>query len=122
MNLFFRIFRSIIYVPLFILFFGWIAERLRVYDPQIGITLPAWTNTVGIICMAAGSILVLACVSVFIVLGKGTPAFFDAPTEFVATGPYKYVRNPMYIGGFILLLGFGLYRDSITILIYLIVL
>ena len=41
-----------------------------------------------------------------------TPAPFDAPREFVAAGPYRYVRNPMYIGGFGVLLGAGLALQS----------
>lgn len=67
--------------------------------------------------MLLSGMLVLACVVVFIIRGKGTPAAFDPPREFVATGPYAYVRNPMYIGGFILLVGFGLYQHSLSILI-----
>lgn len=122
MKLLFRILRSIIYVPLFILLFGWIALRVRVYDPAIGITLPAWTKPIGIIFMTIGGILVLICVLLFIFLGKGTPAVFDPPTEFVATGPYAYVRNPMYIGGLILLIGFGLYHHSLSVLILSVIL
>ena len=122
MNTFFRILRSIIYVPLFILFFGWIAVRVLVFDPKIGGILPFGTRPAGIVFMIVGWILVLTCVVVFIIKGKGTPAVFDPPTEFVATGPYAYVRNPMYIGGFILLVGFGLYRNSLSILILSIIL
>jgi protein-S-isoprenylcysteine O-methyltransferase Ste14 len=66
--------------------------------------------------MVLGAILVLACAGVFISRGRGTPAIFDAPRVFVAIGPYRYVRNPMYIGGLMLLLGFGLYQCSISIL------
>src|SRR5687768_9805352 len=109
MKLLFTILRSLIYVPLFILFFGWLALSVRVYDTTIGIILPQWVTIIGVIFMTIGGILVLLCVFVFIVRGKGTPAVFDPPTEFVAVGPYAYVRNPMYIGGFILLVGFGLY-------------
>lgn len=122
MNPFYRILRSIIYVPSFILFFGWIADRVRAFDPKIGVILPLWTRPAGILFMIVGGILVLTCVVVFIIRGKGTPAAFDPPTEFVATGPYAYVRNPMYIGGFILLVGFGLYRNSLSILILSVIL
>jgi protein-S-isoprenylcysteine O-methyltransferase Ste14 len=121
-NTFFRIFRSVIYVPLFIFLFGWIADRARVFDPKIGVLLPLWSGPAGIIFMIAGGILVLICVVVFITRGKGTPAAFDPPTEFVASGPYAYVRNPMYIGGFILLTGFGLYHHSLSILILSVIL
>ena len=122
MKLFFTIVRSAIYVPLFILAFGWIALQVRVYDNDLGIVMPAWVRWPGIILLIMGTILVLACVIVFIVRGKGTPAVFDPPTEFVATGPYAYVRNPMYIGGAIQLAGFGLYHSSLSILILLIAL
>jgi len=122
MNLFLTTLKSIIYVPLFILLFRWIGLSVRVYDSKIGVTLPAWTKSPGIIFMIAGGTLVLMCVAVFIIRGKGTPAVFDPPKEFVAVGPYAYVRNPMYIGGFILLVGFGLYLTSLSILILSIVL
>jgi protein-S-isoprenylcysteine O-methyltransferase Ste14 len=122
MKLLFIIIRSIIYVPLFILLFGWIALNVRGFDRQIGLVLPLWARPIGIILMAFGGILVLICVAVFIIKGKGTPAVFDPPTEFVATGPYAYVRNPMYIGGFVLLTGFGLYHTSISIVILSVIL
>ena len=121
MKILFSFLRSLIYVPAFILFFGWIALRVRIYDQDIGL-LSEWTKLPGIILMVVGGILVLICVGVFIIRGKGTPAVFDPPTEFVAIGPYKFVRNPMYIGGHILLLGFGLYHHSISILILSVVL
>ena len=117
MRLFFIILRSMIYVPLFILLFGWLALNVRVYDTKLGIVLPQWVSIIGIVGMAVGSILVLLCVVFFVTRGKGTPAVFDPPTEFVAVGPYAYVRNPMYLGGFILLTGFGLYHTSISIVI-----
>ena len=120
MKLLFRIFRSTIYVPLFILGFSWIALQVKVYDPRIGLLMPSWATTAGIVLMIVGSILVLICVTTFIYRGKGTPAVFDPPTEFVATGPYAYVRNPMYLGGFILLAGFGFYHHSFSILFLLI--
>lgn len=111
-----------IYVPLFILLFGWLALNVRVYDKELGIILPQWASIIGIVCMAIGSILVLLCVVFFVIRGKGTPAVFDPPTEFVAAGLYAYVRNPMYIGGFILLVGFGLYHLSLSILILAVIL
>ncbi len=122
MKLIFTILRSIVYVPLFILFFGWLALNVRVYDAQLGVILPRWLSIIGITMMVVGAILVLLCVVVFIVIGKGTPAVFDPPRKFVAAGPYAFVRNPMYIGGFILLVGFGLYHTSLSILIFAVLL
>ena len=113
----FLILRSSIYAFLFIFFFGWLALQTKVYDERIGIDLPAWCKIAGIFLMVPGGLLIFYCVLVFIIHGKGTPAVFDAPRKFVALGPYAFVRNPMYIGGFILLTGFGLYHRSVAMLI-----
>jgi protein-S-isoprenylcysteine O-methyltransferase Ste14 len=108
--------RSVIYMTGFLLFFGWIALRVRAFDRSLGLSLPTAAKIPGAILMVLGAILVLACAGVFISRGRGTPAIFDAPRAFVAIGPYRYVRNPMYIGGLVLLVGFGLYERSISIL------
>ena len=50
--------------------------------------------------------------------GRGTPAIFDAPRRFVAVGPYKYVRNPMYLSAIATFLGFGLYARSLAVLAF----
>jgi protein-S-isoprenylcysteine O-methyltransferase Ste14 len=106
----------------FLLFFAWLALRARALDRFIQVTLPDGVGILGIALMIGGGALGLACVGTFIVRGKGTPAPFDAPTEFVAAGPYRYVRNPMYVGGLVLLAGFGLVERSISILLMALVL
>lgn len=116
------ILRSFIYVPVFILFFRWLALTVKVYDTKIAVILPQSLTIIGALFMPIGGILILICVLVFIMRGNGTPAVFDPPLEFVAVGPYAYVRNPMYIGGFILLVGFGLYQTSLSIVILALVL
>jgi len=110
--------RALLYATGFVFLWGWIALRLRVYDQDFENILPPWTPVPGAIFMGLGGILVLACVGTFIVRGRGTPAPFDAPRKFVAVGPYQHVRNPMYIGGWTLLAGFGLYLHSISILLF----
>jgi protein-S-isoprenylcysteine O-methyltransferase Ste14 len=56
---------------------------------------------------AAGALGVLLTAwsgSAFKRFGDGTPAPWDPPREFVAYGPYRYVRNPMILGvAFVLL-------------------
>lgn len=101
----------------FPLLWGWVALQLRRLDPYVGGSLPSWTFWPGVILMIAGGILGISCVASFVVRGLGTPAPFDPPKRFVATGPYRQARNPMYIGGLALLAGFGLLLYSPTILL-----
>jgi protein-S-isoprenylcysteine O-methyltransferase Ste14 len=111
--------RAAIFGTGFIFLWGWVALSLRRnYDTALGSPLPGWAVPVGIAVMAAGGTLAFACVATFVTRGEGTPAPFDPPRKFVAVGPYRFVRNPMYIGGFIVLLGFGLYEKSPAILLF----
>jgi len=41
-------------------------------------------------------------------LGKGGPGVEVPPERIVAQGPYRYVRNPMYLGHLIFMLGLAL--------------
>jgi protein-S-isoprenylcysteine O-methyltransferase Ste14 len=43
---------------------------------------------------------------------KGTPVPFNPPPVVVATGPYRYARNPMLTGVFLFLFGLGFAFDS----------
>ena len=114
--------KAVLYITVFLSIFAGIALSVRSFDREINVSLPAGAEIVGIILMAAGGLLGLACAGTFIVRGEGTPAPFDAPKKFVAIGPYRYVRNPMYIGGILLLGGFGLFEKSVSILLLAVVL
>jgi protein-S-isoprenylcysteine O-methyltransferase Ste14 len=96
---------------------AWIALSLQPLDRYLG-ALPEGSTTAGVVLVAAGAWLAGWCVIAFVVRGRGTPAPFDPPRQFVATGPYRVVRNPMYVGGVLLLLGFGLLRGSPAILFF----
>src|SRR5437660_4377546 len=111
--------RAAIFGTGFILLWGWVALSLHHrYDTILGFALSSGMRALGIVLMAAGGTLAFACVATFVSRGEGTPAPFDPPRRFVAAGPYKFVRNPMYIGGFTVLFGFGLYEQSVAILLF----
>lgn len=114
--------RSALYASGFIALFAWIALDLRSFDSIFGVALPASLASVGFVVMLTGAALAISCIATFVVRGRGTPALFDPPRQFVAAGPYRYVRNPMYIGGFVLFLGLALYLRSVSILLMAIVL
>jgi len=74
---------------------------------------------VGMAVGLAGGGLALWCVLTFAFVGKGTPAPFDPPRRLVATGPYRHVRNPMYIGAAIALAGAAIFYRSVALFGYL---
>jgi protein-S-isoprenylcysteine O-methyltransferase Ste14 len=57
----------------------------------------------------------------FLAQGRGTPAPIDPPKELVATGFYRYVRNPMYVGILATIIGHFLWFEHWSLLIYAIV-
>jgi protein-S-isoprenylcysteine O-methyltransferase Ste14 len=110
--------RALIFTSSFVFVWGWLALSVRLFDRRIGLTLPEWATMPGMIVTLIGGILALICIGVLVVQGRGTPALFDAPRAFVAIGPYRYIRNPMSVGGFTMLVGLGLYERSISILLF----
>jgi protein-S-isoprenylcysteine O-methyltransferase Ste14 len=109
--------KSVAYASGFLFLWGWAAVSVRRFDPELGIALPAWLSAPGFILLAFGAVVAIACVASFITRGRGTPAPFDAPRKFVARGPYRYCRNPMYVGGAAMLTGFGLCAGSPSVLL-----
>ena len=115
----FVLIRAIVYATLFIGF-------VLVYLPsrflsRSGIVEPASTGAAqvaGMITVAIGTVIALWCVFTFVFIGKGTPAPFDPPRKLVVRGPYRFVRNPMYIGAGTTLAGAALYYESLSILFY----
>ena len=110
--------RAVLFAGAFLLFWLWVALRIQTLDRYFGASLPAWTVVLGLLAIVGGASLVVTCIVLFIVQGQGTPAPFDAPKKFVAVGPYRIIRNPMYIGGLLLLAGFGLFQHSKAILLF----
>jgi protein-S-isoprenylcysteine O-methyltransferase Ste14 len=54
----------------------------------------------------------------FLIEGRGTPAPVDPPKELVAAGFYQYVRNPMYVGVLLILIGHFLWFGFWWLLLY----
>ena len=98
-------------------FFVWLPQRILRFggDPTMVSGVP-WVA--GIFVIAAGVALMVWCWGSFGRDGRGTPAPFDPPRKLVIRGPYRYVRNPMYIGGILVLVGEAILFASIPLLLY----
>jgi protein-S-isoprenylcysteine O-methyltransferase Ste14 len=113
----FVVLRAVLYLIGVLILWRWLALGVRRYDETLGVTLPRWTETPGIIVTILGGVLFVVCNGLFAFLGEGTLVLFDSPRKFVAVGPYRFVRNPMYLSVLTMLLGFGLYYHSASILL-----
>ena len=104
--------RGLVYAAVFVGLWGWLALAARNLDYSMGGPLPAMLRPAGLVLLSLGAVLAATCVGLFIGPGRGTPAPFDPPREFVASGPYRWTRNPMYLGAAAVLLGLGLWWQS----------
>ena len=59
----------------------------------------------GGLLITAGAVLYFGCLWNFTFAGRGTPAVWDPPVVFVSKGPYRLVRNPMYLAIVAILMG-----------------
>ena len=80
------------YIPL-----GWLRNGTQIQTGFFSYAaFPLWLT---------GVAALLWCFWDFLVKGRGTPAPIDPPKELVISGLYKYVRNPMYVGVLLVIIG-----------------
>ena len=106
---------SALFIGLLLLFLpGRILSSTGIIQPA---AIGGWQGA-GMLVGASGAALALACILTFVFVGKGTPAPFDPPRRLVVQGPYRFVRNPMYLGAGCALAGAALFYQSIPLLGY----
>jgi protein-S-isoprenylcysteine O-methyltransferase Ste14 len=98
----------LIYLPARVLSWTGIVRPAAMGVPQVA----------GMVLGAVGAAIALWCVFTFASSGKGTPAPFDPPRRLVIQGPYRLVRNPMYIGAGLALASAALFFESLPVLGY----
>lgn len=111
--------RAVTYATLFVGFLlVFLPARVLSWSGITAIPVIGVWQVFGMVVAGVGSALALWCILTFVILGKGTPAPFDAPRRLVVRGPYRIVRNPMYVGAGLALGGAALFYKSIPLLGY----
>lgn len=70
----------------------------------------------GAFLIIAGAILDFWTIALFKAEGRGTPNPILPPVYFVSSGPYRFSRNPMVIGVFLIILGQSFFFFSLSLL------
>jgi protein-S-isoprenylcysteine O-methyltransferase Ste14 len=111
--------RAVTYAALFIGFvLVYLPGRFLSWSEIVAPATTGVPQVAGMSMVAIGTAIALWCVFTFVFIGKGTPAPFDPPRKLVVRGPYRFMRNPMYIGAGVTLAGAALYYQSLSIFIY----
>jgi protein-S-isoprenylcysteine O-methyltransferase Ste14 len=93
---------------------AWLGLRADVLWP---FALPDETVYAGWPLMAVGALLILAAEAAFLKVSRATGATGDPPSRLVTTGPFRCVRNPIYLGAMTLLFAVAFCRRSPTLLL-----
>src|SRR5712692_8410365 len=111
--------RAVTYAALFIGFvLIYLPDRLLSWTGIVRPATIAAPQVAGIVIGAVGAAVALWCIFTFATVGRGTPAPFDPPRRLVVRGPYRFVRNPIYIGAALVIAGAALFYESIALWAY----
>jgi protein-S-isoprenylcysteine O-methyltransferase Ste14 len=96
-----------------------------VYPYLVVWRFPRWLVDLGVFHWLGAPLIVVAaaiyiwCAADFY-RAHGTPSPADPPKELVVRGPYRYVRNPMYVGVLTGIIGMAILLGSGLLLVYLV--
>jgi protein-S-isoprenylcysteine O-methyltransferase Ste14 len=68
--------------------------------------------------IAVGVLLYVSCLWLFATAGRGTPGVWDPPRQIVTAGPYRWVRNPIYVAALLIVGGEAWLFLSADLLLY----
>jgi protein-S-isoprenylcysteine O-methyltransferase Ste14 len=91
----------------------WLLSGWRLEEPFFGWDAWRW---IGAALVGVGAVAAAESMARFARVGRGTPAPWAPTDHFVATGLYRIVRNPMYVGVLLVVLGQGLLLGSWRVL------
>jgi protein-S-isoprenylcysteine O-methyltransferase Ste14 len=92
----------------------WIAGW-HLHPPFFGLPI---IRMAGVFLVLSGAIPLVESFARFALEGLGTPAPIAPPKHLIVTGSYCYVRNPMYVGVVMIIVGQAVILGSIPVLVY----
>ena len=95
-----------------------IPSRILGDEARILFQPSAVTSFIALLPLSLGAAIYFRCLWEFAARGRGIPLPIDHPKQLVVTGLYRYVRNPMYVGVLIFLIGEVILFRSMNLLIY----
>lgn len=116
--------RPLLGTILFVLFIGpgpvigvvpWLLSGWRLREPLGGWQGSRW---IGGVLVVWGLLWLAAAISRFVIDGQGTPAPYAPTQKLVVTGPFRFVRNPMYVAITSAIVGEGLLFGSLVVVAY----
>jgi len=109
---------SLLLLPVFYI---WIPYEIFIGYPHACAIDIGNVRYIGLVAIVSGAVIYLWSACSFVFSGKGTPMPFSATQQLVATGLYKFVRNPIYIAGSLVLSGEALLFQSLPVFIYFLI-
>ena len=93
----------------------WFSGKVELYQVVL---LP---TCLGLFFFIVGSWVCWVTVSIFTDYGKGTPAPWAPPKILIDIGLYKYIRNPMMLGVWCVLLGEAIFFLSVGLFLWFLI-
>jgi protein-S-isoprenylcysteine O-methyltransferase Ste14 len=89
-------------------------------ERQLGVTASRFPaqSVAGVLVFVLAAAVNTSAAFAFVRWGQGTPLPTSCPRTLVFAGPYRFVRNPMAVGGIGQGIGVGLFLGSWSVLVY----
>lgn len=97
---------------------GYVPWRFTRWESEPPLFDGAASRWLGAFFVACGAAMVIECFARFSIKGIGTPAPVAPTRHLVVSGLYRHVRNPMYVGVVLAILGQALWFGSSALLQY----
>jgi protein-S-isoprenylcysteine O-methyltransferase Ste14 len=78
---------------------------------------PGWRNLLGLILIGVGAAGLMWCLRLHFVTSGGSFEMERTQNYLVVRGPYQFTRNPMYLSGMVIWLGWVIFYGSVAVLV-----